>query len=226
MNTLSDRAAEPAPRSASMARRRTLILDAARRIIGQQGFDALTLRDLARAAKVTVPTIYNLVGNKQAVLLSLLDDLVDRLETRLTREHYPDPLAMAEAVIVESTSVFQEDENFSRAALLVAEHIERQLTDDAESAMQGISLRAVQLPINACLAARDAGLLTGRIAAEELGRQMYRGYRTAWRDWAYRLVDDVTFRNQGLVGVYICLAADAVPPFQEELARRIKALQT
>ncbi|MEM1437292.1 MAG: TetR/AcrR family transcriptional regulator, partial [Pseudomonadota bacterium] len=173
-----------APRSASMARRRNAILDQARKIIGQQGFDALTLRDLAKAARVTVPTIYNLVGNKQALLLILLDDLVQRLEVRLTPEHYPDPLAMAEAVIVESAQVFQADEDFSRAALLVAEHIERQLTDEAETTMQGISQRAMQLPINACLAAGDAGLLRGAIAPEELGQQIYRGYRTAWRDWA------------------------------------------
>ncbi|MEM1435792.1 MAG: hypothetical protein AAGG11_17160, partial [Pseudomonadota bacterium] len=172
------------------------------------------------------PTIYNLVGNKQALLLILLDDLVQRLEVRLTPEHYPDPLAMAEAVIVESAQVFQADEDFSRAALLVAEHIERQLTDEAETTMQGISQRAMQLPINACLAAGDAGLLRGAIAPEELGQQIYRGYRTAWRDWAYRLVDNETFQNQGLVGVYICLAADAVPSFHAELARRVAALNT
>ena len=82
------------PRSANMARRRSAILDQARRIIGQQGFDALTLRDLARAAEVTVPTIYNLIGNKQALLLTLLHELVAHLEQRLTRQHYPDPLSM------------------------------------------------------------------------------------------------------------------------------------
>ncbi|MEM6709178.1 MAG: TetR/AcrR family transcriptional regulator [Pseudomonadota bacterium] len=209
----------------AMARRRAAILDQARRIIGRSGFSALTLRDLARAAEVTVPTIYNLVGNKNSLLLTLLEDLVHRLEASLTREQFPDPLTMAEAVIIESTRVFQEDEDFSRAALLVAEHVEQSLNADGDtSGILDISQRAVQLPINACLSARDAGLLRGTIAAEELGRQIYRGYRTAWRDWAYRLVDNETFRNEGLRGTYICLAADAVPAFHQELTQRIAAL--
>jgi len=55
-------------RALQMNLRRERILDAARSVISEQGYDCLTMRSLARASGVTVPTIYNLIGNKDAVL--------------------------------------------------------------------------------------------------------------------------------------------------------------
>jgi AcrR family transcriptional regulator len=53
-----------------MAERRERILEAARTIIGARGYEGLTMRDLARASRVTVPTIYNLIGSKEEVLFA------------------------------------------------------------------------------------------------------------------------------------------------------------
>lgn len=52
------------------AERRGRILDAAREIIASRGYQRLTMRDLARKARVTVPTIYNLIGSKEELLLA------------------------------------------------------------------------------------------------------------------------------------------------------------
>ena len=56
------------------AERRSRILAAAREIIAESGYPELTMRDLARQARVTVPTIYNLIGSKEAVLFALPRD--------------------------------------------------------------------------------------------------------------------------------------------------------
>jgi AcrR family transcriptional regulator len=55
-------------RTQQKAERRSRILDAAREIIASTGFEKLTMRDLASAARVTVPTIYNLIGSKDELL--------------------------------------------------------------------------------------------------------------------------------------------------------------
>ncbi len=55
-------------RTLQMNRRRDRILEAARELISDQGYEHLTMRSLAEASGVTVPTIYNLIGNKEAVL--------------------------------------------------------------------------------------------------------------------------------------------------------------
>ena len=61
-------------RTVQMNRRRDRILDAARKVISQQGYEHLTMRALAEASGVTVPTIYNLIGNKDAVLGATIRD--------------------------------------------------------------------------------------------------------------------------------------------------------
>ena len=55
------------------AERRARILASARRLIAERGFDGLTMRDLAAASRVSVPTLYNLFGGKQALLLGELE---------------------------------------------------------------------------------------------------------------------------------------------------------
>jgi AcrR family transcriptional regulator len=65
-------------REQKMAERRERILVAAREIIAEDGLEALTTRALASRAQVTVPTVYNLVGAKDAVLFAAVEDQTRR----------------------------------------------------------------------------------------------------------------------------------------------------
>ena len=56
-----------------MAERRERILEAARELIERVGYEGLTMRDLAGASRVTVPTIYNLIGSKEQVLFAAVE---------------------------------------------------------------------------------------------------------------------------------------------------------
>ena len=56
------------------AERRARILAAARRLIAERGYGGLTMRELAQASRVSVPTLYNLFGGKQALLLGELEE--------------------------------------------------------------------------------------------------------------------------------------------------------
>jgi AcrR family transcriptional regulator len=53
--------------------RRQRIQRAARKLVSERGYDGLTMRDLARAARVSVPTLYNLFGSKDAILVAELE---------------------------------------------------------------------------------------------------------------------------------------------------------
>src|SRR5262245_39106061 len=65
------------------AERRGRILGAARRLVAERGYDGLTMRDLARAARVSVPTLYNLFGSKDAILMSELEAEAARIAARV-----------------------------------------------------------------------------------------------------------------------------------------------
>ena len=62
----------PDTRTRNMEKRRERILEQARKMLAEGGFEALNLRDLADVSGVTVPTLYNLIGNKAEILRALV----------------------------------------------------------------------------------------------------------------------------------------------------------
>ena len=83
---------ERSARATNKENRRQCILSAARATLARDGVDGLTVRKLAGEAGVTVPTIYNLIGNKEALLRRLLDELVSRAEEALSTVESDDPI--------------------------------------------------------------------------------------------------------------------------------------
>jgi AcrR family transcriptional regulator len=68
------------------AERRARILDAARDLIARHGYDGLTMRELAKASRVSVPTIYNLIGGKTDIVAA---------EMEVTAQSFGDALRVA-----------------------------------------------------------------------------------------------------------------------------------
>lgn len=63
---------EPGLRDRKKALRRQVILDHAGRLFNENGFDATTMAQIAAAADVTPPTVFNHFGSKENVLSALL----------------------------------------------------------------------------------------------------------------------------------------------------------
>lgn len=61
-------------RDAQAAQTRSQILKAAKQLFQTQGFDRVTISMLAKAAEVSMPTIYAVFKSKRGVLQSLIDD--------------------------------------------------------------------------------------------------------------------------------------------------------
>ena len=205
-----------------MQLRRDAILGEAQRVIGEQGFEALNLRALADAASVTVPTIYNLIGNKDAVLMALFERAVVRIEAQLENFETSPALDQAEAVVIQSTNIFGADENFYRAALIAGEQVRYPADKQADASW--IDMRSTQMAANACRAGLREGLLLGRIDSDLLGAQMYALYRASLHDWIYQSIGIADFRRDALRGFYVCLAADATDDFHKQLMRKIEIL--
>ena len=210
-------------RSRNMQQRRERILHTAHALLASGGFEALSLRELARQAEVTVPTIYNLVGNKEEVLVALFAQAVGEIEARMRADHPADPLALAEAVVSTSTGLFAEDEGFYRAAFLAVEALEQAGSHPDKVARLFAGGEAlIAAGIDAC---RAAGLLRGRLPASALVAHFLRNFRMLCRGWAFGQLPIGDLRREALADLYVTLAADAVETFQAQLARRIAGLQ-
>ncbi|WP_370312879.1 TetR/AcrR family transcriptional regulator [Sagittula sp.] len=68
--------AEPAPglRSRKKARRHEEILDQARALFSEKGVDAVTMAEIAEAAGVSTPTVFNYFGNKDGILIAMITE--------------------------------------------------------------------------------------------------------------------------------------------------------
>jgi len=208
-----------AVRTANMQQRRARILGEARRMLVAGGVDGINLRALAAAAGVTVPTIYNLIGNKEDLVVALFGLALTEIETRMSAHAGTEPLEMAVAVVTESVGLFAEDEDYYRAAFIAVEHLNQSREHHANVAR--LYQWGERLAAAGCLACQRAGHLRGRIDAATLGQHILRNYRTNCRAWAFRRLTLQAFRDQALADVYITLAADAVETFHASLTKQI-----
>ena len=163
-------------RSHNMAKRRQRILQHARVVVGTTGYAGLNLRSLAEAAGVTVPTIYNLVGNKRQILIELQAELMGELERKLDERRDSSALEMAEAIVIESTRMFATGDDSFRAALLAQEQLEQSDEGLPVTLPRHLMRRSERLPERACergIAEAWPTLEGGRNTAELTTRVRY-----------------------------------------------------
>ncbi len=208
--------------SETKADRRARILSTAQALMSKNGFGGLSLRKLASASNVTVPTIYNLIGGKDEILLELSAKMIEVIEDALTRINEEHPLEKAEEIVFVATGCVESDPGFHRAALLAMDHMQRHGL--AQGEMNKLGRRAATMQEKAAASAQKLGLMEGKIPAKIIGEQIFRNYQSASREWACRRIGVKEFRRIALLGVYLNLAADAAPLFKKVLLKKIKIL--
>jgi len=213
---------EASTREINMEKRRQRILSEARRAIAEHGFQELNTRSLAKAAGVSQPTLYNLIGNKDQILLLLISETMKTLDGRWDKIPDVDAVTMAEVIANESTTLFRNDESFYRGALIANEYFSDQ---EIVWGKKGYFTRwALPLTISIYQKALATGTTKGQIKAEDLAEQTLAAVRVASRDWALRLITIDQFRAQMLRSMYIALAADAKPALHKRLLDKLNAL--
>lgn len=70
-------------RERGMKERRDRIVDAAVDLVSQGNVSALTMRALSGAAGVSVPTVYNLIGSREDVLIAVIERAGEAIEPEL-----------------------------------------------------------------------------------------------------------------------------------------------
>ena len=209
-------------RTLNMEKRRERILEQARKMLAEGGFDALNLRYLAEASDITVPTIYNLIGNKAEVLKALVmgafADFEASLENRL-----PCPTQGLPALMMSTfAEIIARDESYYRATALASERLENASDEHGDYGYKRGPLRKYAGML--CRSARKEGLLRGEIDSELLVEQMVGNHQVAFRDWAHHVISLEELRKQSLAGFYIALAADAVDSYRTDINKALREL--
>jgi AcrR family transcriptional regulator len=202
------------------AERRERILDAARTLVADRGYEGLTMRDLARAAKVSVPTLYNLFGSKDAILVTELEAMTEAIARALptTGESF---LQRGMATFDAGMKILEASPAFFRAVMQMF------LTSpETSDARRRVELGFVLIMEATLRAAKDAGQLAEWADPTIVARLMYMQSCAGFMAWSLGEVDFATFRAMTLSGHAHILAGIARGPFAAEVEAALKHLIT
>jgi len=185
-----------------MAERRERILAAAREIIGQRGYEALTMRDLARASRVTVPTVYNLVGSKEEVLFAAIEEQTQRFVAGLAGGRELAPAQRVIAIVDAAATEYLRMPRYYRTLLTLLF-----ISDSAHAMRQRVD-RAISTPMGEALAAmRDAGELASWIELRPLRGRLRAHLQMTSLQWAVGGISDDGLRAAARYGAALLMIA-------------------
>lgn len=200
------------------AERRRRILAAARRLVVSKGYEGLTMRDLARAARVSVPTLYNLFGSKDAILVAALEASVARIAARIR----PGDgfFARGMAAFEAGMELVAEAPEFHRAVIHMA------LTSPETAPMRRRAEEGyIAIMAGNLAAAKAARQLAAWADPPIVARHMFAQYMACFLAWGLGELDWKTFRAAALSGICHLLAGVARGAFAEEVLACLERLR-
>jgi AcrR family transcriptional regulator len=200
------------------AERRGRILAAARKLVATRGYEGLTMRDLARAARVSVPTLYNLFGSKDAILVAELEASAMRMAAALPPAD-AGFFARGAAAFEAGMRMIEEAPEFHRAVMQMF------LTSPETAPMRRRAEEAyIAIMAGNLEAAKRAGQLADWAQPAIAARHMFALYMSCFLAWGMGELDLPSFRAAALSGICHLLIGVARGPFAFEVEARLREL--
>jgi AcrR family transcriptional regulator len=200
--------------------RRRRILAAARKLIALGGYERLTMRELARESHVSVPTLYNLFGGKQALLLGELEETFAVVAAGLETARGRSIVARAFAACEAGTRELLAGPRYWRELVqlfLVA--------DETGPVRRENEARYVAMMARLLAEGQQAGEVARWADPVVVARRMFAHYLHTMIEWAKGDLDGEEFRVGALFGMSLMLLGVARGRAVRELERRVRALQ-
>jgi len=183
------------------------------------------MRKLARQANLSVTTLYNLIGSREAILQALIDDSAGRLAasapaTRATR----DPLRRAARGLTSMLDHMIANSAVMRPLVMADFSTGRweKVGREDEGRHFGAFKGAVHDGVTEALA---RGMLRSVVDQTFLERQLYVAFELALERWAFGSMDDEAFRLRSLSGFHVALLAFAGSDAREAVERELRSVE-
>ncbi|MDA9675558.1 TetR/AcrR family transcriptional regulator [Pseudomonadota bacterium] len=200
--------------------RRDRILSCAQELISREGFEGLSIRVLAAKAGVSTPTIYNLVGNKEAILHCLGETIVQQLTEAYQSSVNEDPINQVKEIIQKLHHIYAQDEHYSRELFIGKSTLSQA---GYGGASENIPMLKVATAI--CENALKKRLLRGEVSSAVLGQGIGNSVYLAQLGWIQGSFGLNEFKRQAMIGIYLTLAADSMPKLQARLVKYLKRMR-
>jgi len=209
----------PETRLRNMDARRRRILDAACAMLSGGGMEGLTLRGVAARAGVTVPTIYNLLGAKDAVVAALLVEALDAQDQAMAALPRQRGIARAEAAVRTSAELYLGAPARFGAVFRAMQDLQGK-QDDA--VLGPLFVRAGEVFCTAVREAQADGDLHGRLRPVPLGHHILHAQIETYRLWAVCSLAAPATRARVFYALYVGLMADATKQGRRILLERLR----
>jgi len=207
-------------RARQMEERRERILASACEIIAELGPAGLSMRDLARRSRVTVPTIYNLVGGRDAVLSAAVEEQTARFVARIEEVPAAGPvdrmLAVYESCQRELLSMPRYWRTFLRVVFTTPS------VETIRARFEGAMNKEIRHGVTSL---RDAGLLAEWVEVEAMVALLQRNLGIVTMQWSSGEFPDSQLRPAMLYGACCVLAGASNEGSRKEFTSRAENLQ-
>jgi AcrR family transcriptional regulator len=199
--------------------RKKRILAAARKLIAKHGFDGLTMRELAEASRVSVPTLYNLFGGKHALLAEEMTEAFGRIGGAI---------AGAGGELSERVFAVYDaglDEILGKSAYyreIIRVFLTEVALDDLRKRVEDSYIGAMTANLTE---AQGKGELADWIDPECLSRQLFFHYMMTVLGWAKGELDDERARAVAFHGLCLLLLGVTGGETARRLDRRVRDAQ-
>ncbi|MCU1277488.1 MAG: hypothetical protein JWM53_1034 [bacterium] len=202
------------------AERKSRIVAAARRLIAEHGYDGLNMRALADAARVSVPTLYNLFGSKHAILAAEMQEAFRNVSAAFDLKKRGDAVERAATLLSAGIRNLIAVPGYYRELVHVMltsrENDElRHSIEDQYAALMAGNLRAGQAD----------GELADWFDPDILSRQMFFTFMMVVLGWARGEIDDDGLQQIATYGQCMLLLGVARGETATRLTERVRRLQ-
>jgi AcrR family transcriptional regulator len=202
------------------AARRQRIGAVARKLVAERGYDGLTMRELAQVARVAVPTLYNLFGSKDAILVAELEAHAREIAARLPAGG-ASYFARGMAAFETGMALIESAPDLYRAVMQMfltspeTTPMRRRLEDGYIAMMAGN-----------LAAAKAGGQLAEWAEPAIVARHMFGLYMSSFLAWGIGELDLKGFRVAALSGMCHLLAGVARGAFARDVEAKLRTLPT
>jgi AcrR family transcriptional regulator len=201
------------------AERRTRIIAAARELVVKHGYEGLTMRDLADKARVSVPTLYNLFGSKDAILVAELERTAVVIASRIRLHEKESFFSRGMAAFEAGMDLIEEQPEFFRAVMRMF------LTSPETAPMRRRTEEGyIAIMIGNLRAAQQADQVVAWVDPDLVARHMYGQYMSCFLAWGIGDIDGPTFRLAAQSGICHVLMGVTTGAFRAEVEARLKQL--
>lgn len=193
--------------------RRERILACAVDLIARGGAEALTMREIARAAGLSEMTPYNLFGSKAGIIEAIFEGRIDEVVGRSFEEPGADPLDRLFASAHVLADTWTEKSGVFRELVRAARESGAELAKFSELPIFLLQAALKELVTD--------GLITEEVSVEYLARHIFVANQGAYDRWSSGSIDDTALRRTLTNGLAISLLGVASEASRGRILARI-----